>query len=83
MPLGVLFHIAAGNAEALPAYSVAEGLLMGNVNLLKLPAAGTDGVIRCLAQRTPSSGTTVSAVCLCVRYAVQRFGYHEKAGIYG
>ena len=30
-----------------------------------------------------SSGTTVSAVCLCVRYAVQRFGYHEKAGIYG
>lgn len=43
MPLGVLFHIAAGNAEALPAYSVAEGLLMGNVNLLKLPAAD-DGV---------------------------------------
>lgn len=38
-PLGVLFHIAAGNAEALPAYSVAEGLLAGNVNLLKLPSA--------------------------------------------
>lgn len=37
LPLGVLFHIAAGNAEALPAYSAAEGLLAGNINLLKLP----------------------------------------------
>ena len=39
LPLGVLFHIAAGNAEALPAYSAAEGLLAGNINLLKLPHA--------------------------------------------
>lgn len=38
-PLGVLFHIAAGNAEVLPAFSVAEGLLTGNVNILKLPQA--------------------------------------------
>jgi hypothetical protein len=38
-PLGVLFHIAAGNADALPAFSVIEGLLAGNVNILKLPAA--------------------------------------------
>ena len=37
-PLGVLFHIAAGNADGLPAYSVLEGLLVGNINLLKLPA---------------------------------------------
>ncbi|MCR5789771.1 MAG: acyl-CoA reductase [Lachnospiraceae bacterium] len=38
-PLGVLFHIAAGNAEGLPALSVYEGLLTGNINILKLPSA--------------------------------------------
>lgn len=38
-PLGVLLHIAAGNVDALPAYSVIEGLLAGNINLLKLPQA--------------------------------------------
>lgn len=38
-PLGTLFHIAAGNIDVLPAYSVAEGLLTGNVNILKLPQA--------------------------------------------
>lgn len=38
MPLGILFHIAAGNAEGLPFYSVIEGLLAGNINILKLPS---------------------------------------------
>lgn len=42
-PLGVLLHIAAGNVDALPAFSVIEGLLAGNVNLLKLPS-GDDGL---------------------------------------
>lgn len=37
-PLGVLLHIAAGNVDVLPAYSVIEGLLSGNINILKLPA---------------------------------------------
>lgn len=37
-PLGVLLHIAAGNMDVLPAYSVLEGLLAGNINLLKLPS---------------------------------------------
>ena len=36
-PLGVLLHIAAGNVDVLPAYSVIEGLLSGNINILKLP----------------------------------------------
>lgn len=36
-PLGVLMHIAAGNMEILPFFSVIEGLLTGNINLLKLP----------------------------------------------
>lgn len=43
LPIGVLLHIAAGNAEGLPAYSVLEGLLAGNINILKLPA-GDDGL---------------------------------------
>ncbi|MBU1144753.1 MAG: acyl-CoA reductase [Firmicutes bacterium] len=42
-PLGILFHIAAGNVDALPAYSVIEGLLAGNINILKLPS-GDRGV---------------------------------------
>lgn len=42
-PLGILFHIAAGNVDGLPAYSVIEGLLAGNMNLLKLPG-GDNGV---------------------------------------
>ena len=33
-PLGVLLHIAAGNVDILPAYSVVEGLLSGNINIL-------------------------------------------------
>lgn len=37
-PLGVLLHVAAGNADGLPAFSVLEGLLAGNINILKLPS---------------------------------------------
>lgn len=37
MPLGVLLHVAAGNVSGLPAFTVVEGLLTGNINLLKLP----------------------------------------------
>ena len=36
-PLGVIFHIAAGNMDMLPIVSIAEGLLAGNINILKLP----------------------------------------------
>ncbi|MBC8060842.1 MAG: acyl-CoA reductase [Clostridiaceae bacterium] len=36
-PLGVLMHIGAGNALGLSAFSVIEGLLSGNINILKLP----------------------------------------------
>lgn len=41
LPLGTLLHIAAGNMEGLPAFSALEGLLTGNVNLLKLPSGDT------------------------------------------
>lgn len=35
-PLGVLLHIAAGNQYGLALYSVVEGLLTGNINIVKL-----------------------------------------------
>ena len=38
LPLGTLLHITAGNMDGLPAFSVVEGLLTGNINLLKLPS---------------------------------------------
>lgn len=37
LPLGTLLHVAPGNQPGLPVYSVLEGLITGNVNLLKLP----------------------------------------------
>ena len=37
MPLGILLHIAAGNQYGLAFFSVIEGLLAGNINLVKLP----------------------------------------------
>lgn len=49
-PLGVLLHIAAGNVDFLPAYSVLEGLLSGNINLLKLPS-GDKGLSVTLLQK--------------------------------
>ena len=47
-PLGVLLHIAAGNVDILPAYSVVEGLLSGNVNILKLPSGDSGLSVRLL-----------------------------------
>jgi len=36
-PLGVLFHITAGNVDGLPFISLLDGLLTGNINIVKLP----------------------------------------------
>ncbi len=37
IPVGTILHIGASNADALSAFSVIEGLLTGNINLVKLP----------------------------------------------
>ena len=37
VPLGVLFHITAGNMDVLPFISLLEGLICGNINIIKLP----------------------------------------------
>lgn len=50
LPLGVLLHVAAGNADGLPAFSVLEGLLTGNINILKLPAADGGLSVRLLME---------------------------------
>ncbi len=47
-PLGVLLHIAAGNVDVLPAYSVIEGLLAGNINILKLPTGDSGTSVKLL-----------------------------------
>ncbi|SCW52107.1 Acyl-CoA reductase (LuxC) [Ruminococcaceae bacterium YRB3002] len=49
-PLGVLLHIAAGNFDVLPAYSVVEGLLAGNINILKLPAGDSGLSVKLLSE---------------------------------
>lgn len=49
-PLGILFHIAAGNVDILPAYSVIEGLLTGNINILKLPSGDRGMSVKLLAE---------------------------------
>ena len=49
-PLGVLLHIAAGNLDVLPAYSVTEGLLAGNINILKLPMGDSGLSVRLLSE---------------------------------
>ena len=36
-PQGVLFHITAGNVDVLPFMSLLEGLICGNINIIKLP----------------------------------------------
>ena len=49
-PLGVLLHIAAGNVDALPAYSVMEGLLAGNIHILKLPTGDSGVSVKLLSE---------------------------------
>lgn len=49
-PAGVLFHIAAGNVDVLPAYSVLSGLVCGNVNILKLPSQDNGITVKILSE---------------------------------
>ena len=49
-PMGVLLHVAAGNVDGLPAFSVFEGLLTGNINILKLPEAEGGISVRLLSE---------------------------------
>lgn len=57
--LGVLFHIAAGNVDGLPAFSLVEGLLAGNINLLKLPQAD-NGLSLAMAEELVKAAPTLA-----------------------
>jgi len=55
-PLGVLLHVAPGNMAGLPAFTAVEGLLTGNINLVKLPRGDrglTLAVFQALARLEP------------------------------
>ena len=55
-PLGVLIHVTPGNQMGIPLFSALEGLLTGNLNLIKLPH-GDRGLslaaLKLLTQREP------------------------------
>lgn len=63
-PLGILFHIAAGNAEGLPFYSVVEGMLAGNVNILKLPSVDDGLSVRLLYEIVQEEPSLAPYVCV-------------------
>ena len=50
LPLGTLFHVTAGNVAGLPAFSGVEGLLTGNINLIKLPRTDKGLTLAILSQ---------------------------------
>lgn len=52
VPLGVLLHIAPDNAPGAAFLTVAEGLLTGNINLLKLPGGNNTVTLALLLKLT-------------------------------
>ena len=55
-PLGVLLHVTPGNQIGIPLFSALEGLLTGNLNLIKLPHGDrglTLAALKLLTQREP------------------------------
>ena len=55
-PLGVLLHVTPGNQVGIPLFSALEGLLTGNLNLIKLPHGDrglTLAALKLLTQREP------------------------------
>ena len=70
-PLGVLLHIAPGNMAGLPAFTAVEGLLTGNINLVKLPHGDkglTLAVFQKLTEREPRLAPWLYAFDLSSRY---------------
>ena len=67
-PLGVIFHIPAGNTEAVPFYAAAEGLITGNISLVKLPENG-DMVTEFLAERFAEAFPALAGRMVFVRYS--------------
>jgi hypothetical protein len=77
LPLGVLLHIAAGNADGLPALSVLEGLLTGNINILKLPAAEGGVSVRLLLELIKAEPALAEYIYV-FDYSSKDIGHIEK-----
>ncbi|MDX3762790.1 acyl-CoA reductase [Streptomyces sp. AK02-04a] len=66
LPLGLLMHVAPGNAPAAGALSVVEGLLAGNLNIVKTSGTGrfTHGLLAALAELDPTGWIAKHVVVL-------------------
>ncbi|MCI8304584.1 MAG: acyl-CoA reductase [Lawsonibacter sp.] len=72
-PLGVLLHIAPGNMAGLPAFTAVEGLLTGNVNLVKLPH-GDRGLTLAVFQKLTEIEPRLSPYLYAFDLSSQYFG---------
>ncbi|WP_205660431.1 acyl-CoA reductase [Amycolatopsis antarctica] len=78
-PVGLLAHVAPGNAPAAGALSVLEGLLSGNVNIVK--ASGGDALftadlLAALADEDPSG--EIARRIMVLRYSSARTDWLER-----
>ena len=63
-PLGILFHIAVGNVNGFPFYSVLEGMIAGNVNILKLPYMDNGLTVRLFHEMVQEEPILAPYVCV-------------------
>ncbi|QWF84668.1 acyl-CoA reductase [Amycolatopsis sp. CA-230715] len=66
VPVGLLAHVASGNAPAVGALSAIEGLLSGNLNVLKTSGGElfTADVLAALAEKDPSGAIAERIIVL-------------------
>ena len=78
LPVGLLVHIAPGNAPAAGALSVVEGLLAGNVNAVKTSGSGrfTQALLSELADLDPTGG--IAARVIVLGFPSSRTGWLQR-----
>ncbi|MEZ0023960.1 phenylacetate-coenzyme A ligase PaaK-like adenylate-forming protein [Kitasatospora sp. MAP12-15] len=78
LPVGLLVHVAPGNAPAAGAFSVIEGLLAGNVNAIKTSGSSrfTQLLLAALAELDPTG--TIATRVLVLAFPSSRTGWLER-----
>lgn len=78
LPVGLLVHVAPGNAPAAGAFSVIEGLLAGNVNAVKTSGSSrfTQLLLAALAELDPTG--TIAPRVLVLAFPSSRTGWLER-----
>ncbi|MEU7583486.1 acyl-CoA reductase [Streptomyces sp. NPDC041068] len=72
-PVGLLAHIAPGNAAAVAPLSVVEGLLTGNVNVLKISSSDSPLALHLLAELAAADPTgTLARRVVALRFPSAR-----------